>query len=102
MTLDPNRLQILDLAYHRNGVGGLPFQVALVDDPNCGDVKLVIMFEKEGYTAVLSVDKLHEDEDISSETNSWRGDQYEQALRQEMWLNPASSKSFDLEDDDLS
>ena len=85
MTIDPDRLQIIDLAYHRNGVGGLPFKVALVDDANSGDVKLVIMFEQEGYTAVLSVDKLHEDEDISFGTNSWRGDQYEEALRSEMW-----------------
>ena len=82
--VDPNRLQILDLDFHRNGVAGRPFKVALVDDANEGDVKLVIMFEEEGYTAVLSVDKLHEDEDISG-TNAWRGDEYEAALRSEMW-----------------
>jgi len=63
--VDPDRLQIIDLDFHRNGVAGRPFKVALVDDANEGDVKLVIMFEEEGYTAVLSVDKLHEDEDIS-------------------------------------
>jgi hypothetical protein len=32
----------------------------------------------------LSLDKLME-EDISFGTNSWRGDQYEFALRPEMW-----------------
>ena len=95
MSLDPDRLQILDLAYHRNGVGGMPFQVALVDDANSGDVKLVVMFEQEGYTAVLSVDKLHEDEDISV-SNSWRGDQYEAALRPEMW----NDGTILVEDDD--
>ena len=94
--LDPDRLQILDLAYHRNGVGGLPFKVALVDDATCGDVKLVIMFEQEGYTAVLSVDKLHEDEDITFASNSWRGDYYEAALRPEMW----NDGTIPTEDDD--
>ena len=83
--VDPDRLQIIDLDFHRNGVAGKPFKVALVDDANEGDVKLVIMFEGEGYTAVLSVDKLHEDEDISLGSNSWRGDEYETALRSEMW-----------------
>lgn len=99
MSLDPDRLQILDLAYHRNGVGGMPFQVALVDDANSGDVKLVIMFEQEGYTAVLSVDKLHEDEDISV-SNAWRGDQYEEALRPEMW-NDGIILVENKDDDDL-
>ena len=94
--VDPTRLQIIDLAYHRNGVVGRPFKVALVDDANLGDVKLVVMFEEEGYTAVLSVDKLHEDEDISFGTNSWRGDEYETALRSEMWEE--GSPSTDDED----
>ena len=94
--VDPNRLQILDLDFHRNGVAGKPFKVALVDDANEGDVKLVIMFEEEGYTAVLSVDKLHEDEDITFASNSWRGDEYEIALRSEMWEE--SSSSTDDED----
>lgn len=96
--VDPNRLQILDLDFHRNGVAGKPFKVALVDDANEGDVKLVIMFEEEGYTAVLSVDKLHEDEDISFGTNSWRGDEYETALRSEMWEVPAG---YDPNEDDM-
>ena len=94
--VDPDRLQIIDLDFHRNGVAGQPFKVALVDDANEGDVKLVIMFEEEGYTAVLSVDKLHEDEDISFGTNSWRGDDYEVALRSEMWEE--GSPSTDDED----
>lgn len=85
MRLSPDRLQIIDMDYHRNGVAGMPFKVALVDDADSGDVKLVIMFEQEGHTAVLSVDKLHEDEDISFQSNSWRGDEYEAVLREEMW-----------------
>ena len=42
------------------------------------------MFEAEGHTAVLSLDKLME-EDISFGSNSWRGDQYEEALRERLF-----------------
>lgn len=83
MTL--SNLQIVDADYHRNGVAGMPFKVALVDDPNDGDTKLVIMFEAEGHTAVLSLDKLIESEDISFGSNSYRGDRYEEALREELF-----------------
>jgi hypothetical protein len=83
MSLD--NLQIIDAADHRNGVGGMPFKVALVDDPSCGDTKLVIMFEEQYYTAVLSLDKLIENEDIGFGSNSYRGDQYDAALRDELF-----------------
>jgi hypothetical protein len=78
-------LQIIDADLHRNGVGGQPFKVALVDDPNDGDTKLVIMFEEQYYTAVLSLDKLIQDEDISFGSNSFRGDKYDDALRAELY-----------------
>jgi hypothetical protein len=78
-------LQIIDADYHRNGVAGQPFKVALVDDPNNGDTKLVIMFEEQYYTAVLSLDKLIQDEDISFGSNSFRGDKYDDALRAELY-----------------
>ena len=82
--MNADQLQIIDADFHRNGVSGMPFKVALVDDTSTADVKLVIMFEAEGHTAVLSLDKLME-EDISFGTNSWRGDQYEEVLRPELW-----------------
>jgi hypothetical protein len=63
----------------------MPFRVALVDDPNDGDTKLVIMFEAEGHTAVLSLDKLIQSEDISFGSNSYRGDRYEEVLREELF-----------------
>lgn len=78
-------LQITDMDFHRNGVAGMPFQVALVDDPNDGDTKLVIMFEQEGHTAVLSLDQLIQNEDITFGSNSYRGDKYEAVLRPLMW-----------------
>lgn len=85
MSRELKNLQIIDADYHRNGVGGAPFKVALVDDPNDGDTKLVIMFEQEGHTAVLSLDKLIQRDDITFGSNSYRGDVYEQELRAELW-----------------
>lgn len=84
MKFDPNLLQIVDSDFHRNGIAGIGFHVALVDDPNDGDTKLVIMFPGEGHTAVLSVNKLME-EDISFGSNSFRGDMYDAALRPELF-----------------
>jgi len=93
--MNADKLEIVDMDTHRNGSGGMPFTVALVDDPEQADTKLVIMFEAEGHTAVFSLDKLME-EDISFGTNSWRGDQYEQALRPEMWPGPEGYDPSDV------
>jgi hypothetical protein len=78
------KMTVIESDYHRNGVGGMPFKVALVDDPNEGDTKLVIMFEKEMHTAVFSLEKLAQG-DIFFGSNSYRGDQYESALRGDLW-----------------
>lgn len=83
--MDLKNLQIINAEHHRNGVSGAPFMVALVDDPNEGDTKLVIMFKEQGHTAVLSLDKLIQNEDIGFGSNSWRGDHYEAELRAELW-----------------
>lgn len=80
-----DNLQIVNMSHHRNGVGGAPFKVALVDDPNDGDTKLVIMFEEQYYTAVLSLDSLIQSEDIDFGSNSYRGDRFDDALREEMY-----------------
>jgi hypothetical protein len=94
MSFDPNHIQIVDSDFHRNGVSGMPFKVAIIDDANTSDMKLVVMFEAEGHTAVLSLTKLLEEDDISFGSNSWRGDQYEEALRPELW--PNSEEDEDL------
>ncbi len=76
-------MEIVQKYYHANG-GGAPFIVAIVDDPADGDTKLVIMFEEEECTAVLSLDTLIESEDIGKK-NSYSGERYEYALRDERW-----------------
>ena len=76
-------LEIVQAAFHGNGRAA-PFWVAIVDDPKTGDTKLVICFDDPDHTAVLSLDSL-QDEDISVETNGWRGDQYEDLLKDILW-----------------
>lgn len=79
-----NNLEIIQSAYHANKTGEA-FVVAIVDDPDTDDTKLVIMFEDDGYTAVLSLDQIIDEEDISTRTNSWSSLKYENALRELLW-----------------
>jgi hypothetical protein len=73
--------RIIDIARHRNGVGGAPFDVVLFTDKGeDGSRKVAILFEMESFCAVLDVDKLAKG-DIAFGSNSWRGDEYEPPLR---------------------
>jgi hypothetical protein len=75
------KLRILNIAYHRNGVGGAPFHVIVFrDSEHKTSLKLSIVFDEPWHTAVLDINKLAE-RDIAFGSNSWRGDQYEPALR---------------------
>jgi hypothetical protein len=76
------KLAVVDRALHSNA-GLAPFVAALVDDAEDGDTKLVIMFEGKGQVAVLSLDKLLEEEDIAT-TSSHAAD-LEDQLREELW-----------------
>jgi hypothetical protein len=83
MTL--KRIKVRALDYHRNGVGGAPFYVALFregedahpDDDGC---KVAVVFAEPWHTTVLDVAKLAAG-DIRFGSNSWRGDEYEPYLR---------------------
>lgn len=70
---------ILDLQQHRNPKGN-PYTVAIVDDPNDGKTKLVVMFEGAGDIAVIPLDQLIEEESISEGTNE-HADEMETFLR---------------------
>jgi hypothetical protein len=89
------KLEIVQSAYHAN-TGGEPFVVAIVDDVENDDTKLVIMFEDEGYTAILSLDQIIDEEDISVLTNSWNVLKYEDRLRDELWENSNEEYEIDL------
>lgn len=82
--------KIVQSSFHSNGRAA-PFYAAIVDDPEAGDTKLVIMFDEYDYTAVLSLDVLCQDEDVSAERNGWRGDRYDEALRDDLWYPDSSS-----------
>jgi hypothetical protein len=73
-------IDIINADRHRNGVGGRPFSVYLLDDHECGDTKVAIVFDDApDCVAVLSIDLLTEG-DIGFGSNSWRGDQYAWAI----------------------
>lgn len=77
-----SEFEIIDSALHPNG-SAVPFVVAIVDDPSEGDVKLIVMFEDEDYTAAFSLDELKE-EDLSPRTHVSNGRKYE-FLRDILW-----------------
>lgn len=72
-------LTLIDHAYHRNGISGVPFDVVRFHDPQAGPM-LGVVFREPGCVAVLNLDKLSAG-DIAFGSNSWRGDRYEPALR---------------------
>jgi hypothetical protein len=62
------RPDILDLIQHKNPQGN-PYTVAIVDDPNDGKTKLVVLFEEPGNIAIILLDKLIEEENIEERGN---------------------------------
>lgn len=94
-----NRYEVLEKYLHDTG-NGVPFVVAIVDDLNEHDTKLVIMFEDEDFTAVLSLDTLIETEDITPEGNSHDGEVYDRALRDQLWDHEFDDDEFDDDEDE--
>lgn len=79
-----NHLEIVEKHYHSNG-NCAPFVIAIVDDPAHNDTKLVIMFDEEEFTAVISLDTLIESEDITPDNNGHAANKYDRALRNHLW-----------------
>ena len=65
-------IKICDASYHRNGIGGVGFTAILFDDDENG---------RRGVCAVYKVDELVKGNIAFANGNSWRGDQFEAALR---------------------
>ena len=74
------KLKIIATDRHRNGVGGAPFEVVLFKVAREPGRKVAILFDAADHFAVLDVDLLAAG-DIAFGSNSWRGDDYEPALR---------------------
>ena len=86
MTKKKSGIKIIEIACHRNGVSGMPFNVVRFDCKDNGRmVGIVLPKETDEDTGlvncfVLNIDKLDEDV-ISFGENSWRGDDYAKELR---------------------
>ena len=90
--MNSDKLVLKQMDYHRNGVTGTPFQVAIVHDPDIGDDMLVIHFyetDEDGErkrpdnvrTAVLSLALLRSDDPtIAFFENSWRPETFHDAM----------------------
>jgi hypothetical protein len=75
------KLKIIEIAHHRNGIAGAPFNVILFKEQGTrAGRKLAIVFAEPAHCAVLDVARLAKG-DIAFGSNSWRGDQYEPRLR---------------------
>jgi hypothetical protein len=75
------RLKTINIASHRNGIDGAPFDVVLFEDGgDDSSRKVAIVFDAPRHCAVLDVTKLARN-DIAFGSNSWRGDCYEPHLR---------------------
>jgi len=81
-------LTIKAIDHHRNGVCGAPFNVVLFRDEAEQANMVGIIFYAPDHVAVLDVDKAAAG-DVAFGSNSWRGDHYEDDLRQacETWTH---------------
>jgi len=77
-------LEIVQSSYHSNA-GAAPFYAAIVDDSATGETRLVVCFYEQGHTAVLSLDALIYDEDVSAEIHGSRGGKFDEVLRDALW-----------------
>lgn len=77
-------IEIVQRSFHGNGRAA-PFCAAIIDDPESGDTKLVIMFDEPDYTAVLSLDTLVQEEDVSASAHGFHGERYDDLLRDALW-----------------
>ena len=76
-------IEILDASYHRNGIAGVGFWAVLFKDlEENGRVMIASLFDAEyGFCAIYAVDELQKHNIAFAAGNSWRGDQFEEALR---------------------
>lgn len=74
--------EIVKKAYHRNGIAGEGFMVAIANDED--GQKLVIQFREEGHTAVFDLNLLKNDV-IEFGENSFRGDVVGSDIRAQLW-----------------
>lgn len=70
--------KIIDVSWHRNGIGGVGFYAILFTEE--GELMVATLFDEIGYCAVYNVNRLAA-KDIAFGSNSYRGDVFESKLR---------------------
>lgn len=76
-----NRRILRSVDYHRNGICGEGFHVVRFSDPEGGEM-VATVFAESGYVAVLNITELANGNTAFAQGNSWRGDHYEDWLRE--------------------
>jgi len=77
-------IKIKEYSYHRNGVSGNGFYAIIflyAPDGGKEETFLATLFEETGSCAVVSLDRI-ETQGIAFGDNSWRGDYFEDELRE--------------------
>ena len=85
------RVKIISASHHRNGVGGAGFYAILFKW--AGQTMIASMFDEPGYCAVYCVSMLAAGNAEFGGGNSWRGDEFEAALRPALEEWPAAHES---------
>ena len=71
-------IEIRDVAYHRNGVAGLPFYVVLFNDTDAGMFNQLATIDEDGEDCrVINAGLVVTASEIGTRhMNTWRGDRY--------------------------
>lgn len=79
-------IEIRDVAYHRNGIAGLPFFVVLFSDPDAGMFNQVATIDEDGTDCrVINAGLVVTAGEIgNNHMNKWRGDQYLSLIKEAM------------------
>ena len=78
-------IEIRDVAYHRNGVCGLPFYVVLFNDTDVGMFNQVATIDEDGKDCrVINAGLIITAGDLHQHMNKWRGDQYLSMIKEAM------------------
>ena len=79
-------IEIRDVAYHRNGVAGLPFYVVLFNDTDAGMFNQLATIDEDGKDCrVINAGLVVTASEIGTRhMNTWRGDRYLSQIRDAM------------------
>ena len=79
-------IEIRDVAYHRNGIAGLPFYVVLFNDTDKGMFNQVATIDEDGKDCrVINAGMVVTAGEIGTRhMNKWRGDRYLHKIKEAM------------------